>query len=332
MKWKSLLMPKGIKIENPDNIPNYGRVIVEPLERGWGLTIGNCLRRILLSSLQGAAVTSVKIDGVLHEYTAIEGVAEDVTDVILNIKKIRLKLISDEDTVLKLDVSGEGEVKASDIEKNPDVEILNPDLHIATINADAKLKIEMHVSDGRGYVAAEQNKREEAEVGVIPIDALFSPIQKVNFVVENTRVGQRTDLDKLVIDMWTDGSLTVEDSVSYAAKLFYDHLSLFITFEGDLEPIEEEVTDEKTDKMRQLLKMRVDELELSVRSNNCLRAANIHTVADLVRNQESDMLKYKNFGRKSLIELNQVLANLGFSFGMDVDKILGSEKELQPAQ
>lgn len=332
MKWKSLLMPKGIKIENPDNVPNYGRVIVEPLERGWGLTIGNSMRRILLSSLQGAAVTSVKIDGVLHEYTAIEGVSEDVTDVILNIKKIRLKLISDDDAVLKLDVSGEGEVKASDIEKNPDVEILNPDLHIATINADAKLKIEMHVSDGRGYVAAEQNKREDAEVGVIPIDALFSPIQKVNFVVENTRVGQRTDLDKLIMDIWTDGSLTVEDSISYAAKLIYDHLTLFITFEGELEPIEEEVTDEKTDKMRQLLKMRVDELELSVRSNNCLRAANIHTVADLVRNQESDMLKYKNFGRKSLIELNQVLANLGFSFGMDVDKILGSEKELQPAQ
>ena len=332
MKWKSLLMPKGIKIENPDNIPNFGRVIVEPLERGWGLTVGNSLRRILLSSLQGAAVTSVKIDNVMHEYSTLEGVAEDITDVILNIKKIRLQLLSDEDTVLKLDVSGEGKVKASDIEKNPDVEILNPNWHIATINPDAKLKIEMHVTDGRGYVAAEQNKRDEADVGILPIDALFSPIQKVNFVVENTRVGQRTDLDKLVMDIWTDGSLSVEDSISYAAKLLYDHLSLFITFEGELEPIEEEITDEKTDKMRQLLKMRVDELELSVRSNNCLRAANINTVADLVKNQESDMLKYKNFGRKSLIELNQVLANLGFSFGMDVDTILGSEKELAPAQ
>lgn len=331
MKWKSLLMPKGIKIENPDNIPNFGRVIVEPLERGWGLTVGNSLRRILLSSLQGAAVTSVKIDNIMHEYSTLEGVAEDITDVILNIKKIRLQLLSDEDTVLKLDVSGEGKVKASDIEKNPDVEILNPNWHIATINPDAKLKIEMHVTDGRGYVAAEQNKRDEADVGILPIDALFSPIQKVNFVVENTRVGQRTDLDKLVMDIWTDGSLSVEDSISYAAKLLYDHLSLFITFEGELEPIEEEVTDEKTDKMRQLLKMRVDELELSVRSNNCLRAANINTVADLVKNQESDMLKYKNFGRKSLIELNQVLANLGFSFGMDVDTILGSEKELAQA-
>jgi len=321
-------MPKGIKIENPENIPNYGRVIVEPLERGWGLTIGNSLRRILLSSLQGAAVFAVKIDGILHEYSTIKGVSEDVTDIILNIKKLRLKLLSDESTTLKLDVSGEGEVKASDIEKKPNVEILNPNLHIATINADAKLKIEMYVTDGRGYVSADQNKREDADVGVIPIDAIFSPIEKVNYVVENTRVGQRTDLDKLIIDMWTDGSISVEDSISYAAKLMYDHLSLFVTFEGELEPIVEEIVDEKTEKMRQLLKMRVDELELSVRSNNCLRAANIHTVADLVKNQESDMLKYKNFGRKSLIELNQVLANLGFSFGMDVDKILGSEKEV----
>ncbi len=320
-------MPKGIKIENPDDLPNYGRVIVEPLERGWGLTVGNALRRILLSSLQGAAITSVKIDGVLHEYSTIEGVVEDITDIILNLKKFRLKLISDEDSVLKLDVSGDGEVKAADIEKNPDVEILNPDQHIATINEAAKLKIEMHVSDGRGYVSAEQNKREDAEIGVIPIDAMFSPVRKVNYVVENTRVGQRTDLDKLIIDVWTDGSLTVEDAIGYASKMLFDHLNIFINIEGDLEPIEEEVPDEKTDKMRTLLKMRVDELELSVRSNNCLRAANIHTVAELVRNQESDMLKYKNFGRKSLIELNQVLANLGFSFGMDVDKILGEEQE-----
>jgi len=327
MKWKSLLMPKGIKIENPDDIENYGRVIVEPLERGWGLTVGNALRRILLSSLQGAAVSKIKFDKVLHEYTTIEGVVEDVTDIILNIKKLRMQLISDEDAVLKLDVSGEGEVKAADIEKNPNVEILNPDLHIATINADAKLKIEMHVSDGRGYVAAELNKGEDDEVGLIPIDAVFSPARKINYVVENTRIGQRTDLDKLIMDIWTDGSLNVEDSIGYAAKMLFDHLNIFINIEGDLEPIEEEVTDEKTDKMRTLLKMRVDELELSVRSNNCLRAANIHTVADLVKNQESDMLKYKNFGRKSLIELNQVLANLGFSFGMDVEKILGQEQE-----
>jgi len=331
MKWKSLLMPKSIRIDNPENLPSYGRVVVEPLERGWGHTIGNSLRRILLSSLQGAAVVSVKIDSVLHEYSTIPGVVEDVTDIILNIKQLRVKLVSDEDAILRLDVSGEGEVKAADIEKNPDVEILNPDLHIATINGDAKLKIEMRVSDGRGYVNAEQNKREDDPIGTIPIDSLFSPIKKVNYVVENTRVGQRTDLDKILMDVWTDGSIPVEDAMGYAAKLLHDHLEVFINFEGELEPVEEKATDEKTERLRQLLKMRVDELELSVRSNNCLRAANIHTLADLVRNEESDMLKYKNFGRKSLIELNQALANLGLSFGMDVDKIMGTEKDATAA-
>ena len=327
MKWKSLLMPKGIHIENSDNIPNYGRVIVEPLERGWGHTLGNSLRRVLLSSLQGAAVISVKIEGVVHEYTSIPGVKEDITDIILNLKKLNLKLLSDEDTILRLDVSGSGEVKAADIEANPDVVILNPDIHIATINEDAKFKVEMRVSDGRGYVSAEQNKRGDDTAGTIHMDAMFSPVTKVNYTVENTRVGQRTDLDKVVMDVWTDGSITVEDSISYAAKLLYDHLSLFITFEGELEPVSENMVDEKTDKLRQLLKTRVDELELSVRSNNCLRAANIHTLVDLVRNQESAMLKYKNFGRKSLIELNQVLGNLGLGFGMDVDKIMGTEKK-----
>ncbi|MBN1984298.1 MAG: DNA-directed RNA polymerase subunit alpha [Chitinivibrionales bacterium] len=325
MKWKSLLMPKGIKIENPDNIPNFGRVIIEPLERGWGLTIGNALRRILLSSLQGAAVTAVKIENVLHEYSCVEGVVEDVTDIILNIKKMRLKLLADHEATLRLEVSGEGEVKAGDVEKNPDVAVLNPELHIATINADAKLKISMRVSDGHGYVPAENNRRENDEIDIIPIDSLFCPVQKVNYIVENTRVAQRTDLDKLILEVWTDGSISVEDSVGYAAKMLYDHLGIFINFEHDLEPIREHIIDEKTDKLRQILRMRVDELELSVRSNNCLRAANIHTVGDLVRNQESDMLKYKNFGRKSLIELNQVLANLGLTFGMDVDKILGDD-------
>jgi DNA-directed RNA polymerase subunit alpha len=327
MKWKSLLMPKGIRVENPDHVPNFGRIVVEPLERGWGHTLGNSMRRVLVSSLQGAAVVSIRIDGVVHEYATIEGVVEDVTDIILNIKKLNLKLLADDGAVLRLDVKGEGEVKASDIEKNPDVEILNPEQHIATINSDAKLKIELRVSDGRGYVPAEQNKREEDPVGTIPIDSLFSPVTKVNYTVENTRVGQRTDLDKVIFDIWTNGCISVEDAAGYAAKLLYDHMAVFINFEGELEPLQEKVVDEKTEKMRNLLKTRVDELELSVRSNNCLRAANIHTLADLVRNQESDMLKYKNFGRKSLIELNQVLANLNLSFGMDVEKIMGQDQE-----
>lgn len=322
------MMPKGIQIENPDNIPNYGKVTVEPLERGWGHTIGNSMRRILMSSLQGAAVTSIRIDNAMHEYSTIEGVVEDVTDIILNIKQLRIKLVADHDATLRLEVSGEGEVKASDIEKNPDVVILNPDLHIATINSDAKLKIEMKVSDGRGYVPAEMNRREDDPIGTIPIDALFSPVVKVNYIVENTRVGQRTDLDKIIFEIWTDGSLSVEDAIGYSAKLLYDHLEVFINFEGEFEPVQETIRDEKTEKLRQLLKMRVDELELSVRSNNCLRAANIHTLADLVRNQESDMLKYKNFGRKSLIELNQVLTNLGLTFGMDVDKIMGPNQDV----
>jgi DNA-directed RNA polymerase subunit alpha len=326
MKWKSLLMPKAIKVENPDDIPHYGRVIVDPLERGWGHTIGNSLRRILLSSLQGAAVISVRIENVSHEYSTIEGVVEDVTDIILNIKKLRVKLNADHDVTIKLEVTGEGAVTGADIEKTPDVDILNPELQIATINKDAKLKIEMRVSDGRGYVAAEQNKREDDPIGSIPIDALFSPVTKVNYLVENARVGQRTDLDKLILDIWTDGSISVEDAIAYAAKLHLDHLGIFINFEGELEPVEETVCDEKADKLRQLLKMRVDELELSVRSANCLRAANIHMLADLVRNLEGDMLKYKNFGRKSLIELNQILGNLGLTFGMDVDKILGQEQ------
>lgn len=329
MKWKSLIMPKSIKIENPDEVPNYGKVIIEPLERGWGYTVGNALRRILLSSIQGAAVVSVKTDGVVHEYSTIKGVVEDVSDILLNIKQLKLKLLSDTEAVLNLDVSGEGEVKAEDFEKNPDIEILNPNLHIATINRDARLKMECRVTDGRGYVAAEQNKREDDPIGTIPIDALFSPITKVNFVVENTRVGQRTDLDKIIMDIWTNSGISVEDGLAYAAKLLHDHLSVFINFEGDLEPVEESIKDEKMEKLRQLLKMRVDELELSVRSANCLRAGNIHTLADLVKNEEATMLKYKNFGRKSLIELNQILSNLGLSFGMEVDKIMGVEPTAQ---
>ncbi len=325
MKWKSLLMPKGLQVENNTDDPNYGKVVVEPLERGWGHTLGNSLRRVLLSSLQGAAVTSIKLDGATHEYATVKGISEDVTDIILNVKKLRVKLISDNDTTLVLNLKGKGPVTAGDIEPNPDVEILNPDLVIATINEDANSTLTMTVSDGKGYVASVNNKREDADVGTISIDSIYSPVLKVNYTVENTRVGQRAELDKLILDVWTDGSLSPEESVSYAAKIMYDHLDQLINVKAQFESLEEEVVDEKTEKLRTLLLMRIDELELSVRSNNCLRAANIRTLADLVRNQESDMLKYKNFGRKSLIELNQVLANYGISFGMDTDKILGNE-------
>ena len=325
MKWKSLLMPNGIQVSNPDDIPNYARIVVEPLERGWGHTLGNGLRRVLLSSIQGAAVTSIKLEGALHEYAMIPGVSEDVTDIILNVKKLHLKLVTDGPTKLTLNLKGKGVVTAGDIEMSADVEILNPELVIATINEDADSVLTMHVNDGRGYVSSVNNKRDDAEVGEIPIDAIYSPVLKVNYIVEDTRQGQRVDLDKLILDIWTDGALTPEEAVSYASKIFYDHLEQMINVNAQFEVIKETRGSEKEEKLRLLLSKRIDELELSVRSNNCLRAANILTLGELVRNQESDMLKYKNFGRKSLIELNQVLAHENISFGMDVDKIMGNE-------
>lgn len=324
MKWKALHMPKGIVKEKGDS--KYGRFVVEPFERGWGITVGNALRRVLLSSLQGAAIASVKFDGVTHEFSTLDGVKEDVAEIILNIKQLRVKLLSDEDATLRLDISGEGEVRAEHIEPNPDVQILNPELHIATLSKNGSLTLEMRVSDGRGYVVSDELKREDDPIGVIPIDANFSPVTKVSYEVSDTRVGQRTDFNRLEMEVWTDGSIDPEDAMAYASKLLVDHLEMFINFEGDLEAAEEVVKDEEKERIRQLLKMRVDELELSVRSSNCLRCANIHTIADLVRNQETEMLKYKNFGRKSLIELNEVLSNMGLSFGMDVDYYLGDEK------
>lgn len=317
-------MPKGIVKEKGDS--KYGRFVVEPFERGWGITVGNALRRVLLSSLQGAAVVSVKFEGVQHEFSSLEGVKEDVAEIILNLKQLRVKLLSDEDATLRLDISGEGEVRAEHVEPNPDVQILNPDLHIATLSKNGSLTLEMRISDGRGYVVSDELKREDDPIGVIPIDANFSPVTKVSYEVSDTRVGQRTDFNRLEMEVWTDGSIDPEDAMAYASKLLVDHLEMFINFEGDLEAAEEVVKDEEKERIRQLLKMRVDELELSVRSSNCLRCANIHTIADLVRNQESEMLKYKNFGRKSLIELNEVLSNMGLSFGMDVDYYLGDEK------
>jgi len=325
MKWKSLPMPDGM-VKAEESTEKYGKFEISPMERGWGITIGNALRRVLLSSLQGAAPISVRIEGVSHEFDVIDGIKEDVAEIILNIKKLRVKLLADECVTLRLDISGEGNVTAANIEENPKVEILNPDLHIATLNEGGSLTMEIQILDGRGYVGSEELKREEDPIGVIPIDANFSPVTKVSFEVSDTRVGQRTDFNSLIMQIWTDGSLNPEDALAYAAKLIVDHFELFINFEGELESAHEEVKDNEIERLRTLLKMRVDELELSVRSSNCLRLANIHTLADLVKNPESDMLKYKNFGRKSLIELNEVLANLGLHFGMDVESILGENK------
>ena len=321
LKWKNLQIPKGFtKDESSSEKEDFGKFIIEPLERGFGMTIGNAMRRTLLSSLTGAAVVSVRFKNVLHEFTTIPGVSkEDVSEVILNLKKLRFNLKVDEPVIMKLDVQGEGAVNASNFEEHPDCEILNKDQHICSINEETDLSFEVTVAPGRGYKTAEQNKRETDPVGVIPIDANFSPITNVNFTIENTRVGQRVDYDRLILDIRSDGSITPEDALAYSAKLLQNHFKIFINFEGELGAAEE-VSQEDAEKKRiqELLKMRVDELELSVRSSNCLRLANIHTIEDLVKNKESDILKYKNFGRKSLIELNEILHGMSLSFGMDL--------------
>ena len=322
MMWKSLQMPRSFqKVESSED-GRKAKFVVEALERGWGITLGNALRRVLLSSLQGAAIVSVKIEGVDKEMSTIPGVKEDVTDIILNLKSIRVKLLSDHDETLHLDMSGDGEVTAKDFMDNPNVVILTPDVHIATLNGNASLSMDVKISCGRGFVRADELKDKDAPIGVIATDANFNPVQQVAMHISDTRVGQRTDFNRLELEITTDGSIDPEDALAYAAKLLVDHLEIFINFEGDLESPEELEMDEERQRVANLLRTRVDELELSVRSSNCLRMANIHTVGELVRNKENDMLKYKNFGRKSLVELNEVLTSMGLSFGMDVDDYL----------
>jgi DNA-directed RNA polymerase subunit alpha len=328
MKWKSLQMPKEIISDRSSATENYSRFIVEPLERGFGITLGNALRRILLSSIQGAAATSIRVDGALHEFTAIPGLYEDVTELVLNVKKMRVRLHADEMKTVTLQASKKGPLTAGMFTTDAQVEILNPDLHIAELVEDREFKLEVDIDGGRSYVLAEQNKRPDAPIGTIFVDSLFSPVTKVNFEVENTRVGQRTDYDRLIIEISTDGSITPEDALSFAAKLLKDHLQLFIHIDEEIQVTEEKVEDEETVRIRQLLKTRVDELELSVRSSNCLRAANIQTLADLVSKSESEMLKYRNFGRKSLNELNAILDELNLSFGMDISRFVEKPEKL----
>jgi len=320
-------MPKEVVKETDTETPFYARFVFEPLERGFGTTIGNALRRVLLASIHGAAVTAVRIDGVLHEFSTLEGVYEDVTDIILNIKRLWVRLDADEPKTITLEADKAGKYSAADIETGPDVEIMNPDLHIVELTKDVKVKIEMEVDTGRGYVLAETNRNPEAPKGTIFVDSLFSPVVKVNYTVENTRVGQSTDYDRLIMDITTNGVILPEDALGYAAKILKDHVMPMIHIDEEIIEEEEEVEDEETTRIRQLLNTRVDELELSVRSSNCLRAANIQTLADLVRKTESEMLKYRNFGRKSLTELNSILDELGLSFGMDVEKYFENQKE-----
>jgi DNA-directed RNA polymerase subunit alpha len=332
MKWRNLLMPKEITKDQTVATPRTGRFVVEPLERGFGQTIGNSLRRTLLSSIQGAAVTAVRIKGVLHELSNIPGVLDDVTDIILNLKQLVVVMHGDEPRFLRLSVEKEGPITAADIEQISDVEIINKDLVICTATEKVKVEMDILVGHGRGYVLAESHNLDDFDIGLIPIDANFSPIRQVSYVVENTRVGQRTDYDRLVLDITTNGSVTPEDALGFAAKIVKDHMLLFIHF--DEEPMEEREheVDEEVEKLKDLLGRSVEELELSVRSSNCLRRANIKTLGDLVRRTEQDMLKYRNFGKQSLKEISEILSGMGLHLGMDVDALLGGMAEKKTDQ
>jgi len=316
--WRDLIKPKTLEIEKETLGQTYGKFSCEPLERGFGTTLGNSLRRVLLSSLQGAAITAVKIDGALHEFQTLPDVVEDVTDIVLNLKEVLLKMEDTKPKVIRLDKEGEGKVTAGDIAVVDGVKVLNPEQPIATLARGGKLHMELLVQMGRGYVPAERNKTATMSVGTIPIDALFAPVKKVNYIVTHARVGQQTDFDKLTIEVWTDGSVTPEDAVAFAAKIMKDQLSIFINFEETEEPVEETVSEEAA-KMNENLDKSVDELELSVRSANCLQNANIRYIGELVQKTEAEMLKTKNFGRKSLKEIKEILAEMGLSLGMKLD-------------
>jgi len=305
-----------IEIAEISDDNRYGKFVCEPLERGYGTTFGNSLRRMLLSSLEGAAITSIRIDGVLHEFSTIPGVRDDVTNIVLNLKQLCLKMQGDEPKVIRIDVEGEKEVTAADIICDADIEVLNPELHIATVNETGKLKIEMTVERGRGYVPAEKNKKPDDTIGVIPIDSIFSPVQRVNYTVNDTRVGNVTDYDKLTLEVWTDGSLRPEEAVSKAAGILVMHLKLFQNMDGLAEDVlEEEASfpEEEEDQSSKVLDMNIEDLDLSVRSFNCLKRANINTVADLAEKTEEDMMKVRNLGRKSLEEVKKKLEELGLS-------------------
>ncbi|QQE78505.1 DNA-directed RNA polymerase subunit alpha [Alicyclobacillus sp. SO9] len=306
-----------IEIEKPrieviETNETYGKFVVEPLERGYGTTLGNSLRRILLSSIPGAAVKSVKIEGVLHEFSTIPGVVEDTTELVLNLKRLSLKIHSDEEKVLVIDAENSGEVTAADIRADSDVDIMNPELHIATLTEGARFYVEMHSGRGRGYVSADRNKPDEQEIGVIPIDSIYSPITRVNYKVENTRVGQVTDYDKLTLEVWTDGSITPDEAVSLSAKILTEHLSLFVglTDQGNETDIMIEKEDTAADRT---LEMPIEELDLSVRSYNCLKRAGINTVGELSSRSEDEMMKVRNLGRKSLEEVVEKLGGLGLT-------------------
>jgi len=326
MNWREMIKPEKVQVTSQSG---YGKFVCEPLERGFGITIGNSLRRIILSSLYGAAIVSVKFDSVMHEFSVIKGVYEDVSEIILNLKEVRLRLSGTESKTIRIEAKGEGKVTSGDIiSDDGQCEILNPDLHIATLSEEGKLKMTMQVKVGKGYSLAEANKEEDAPIGTIPIDAVFSPIRRVNYVVGNSRVGQRTDYDKLTLEVWTDKSVLPEDAVAYAAKILKEQMNPFINFDEELEP-EPTVKTEESEKpqFNENLNRSVEELELSVRSANCLKNADILKIYQLVSKTEAEMLRTKNFGRKSLNEIKEVLNEMGLSLGMKLEGFTPSEEE-----
>jgi DNA-directed RNA polymerase subunit alpha len=318
MLWKGFQKPKRLEVD-PDTLTGtYGRFWAQPFERGFGATIGNALRRILLSSIEGAAMTAVKIEGVLHEFSSIPGVVEDTTDIIMNLKQVPVRIHSDRPETLSLNVEGPGKITAAQIQASSNVEILDPEMPIATLSEEGKLSIEMRLKRGRGYVTADRNFDDDLGIGFIPLDSIHSPVRKVNYTVEDARLGQTTDYDKLTMEVWTNGAVTPQDAMALAAKILKDHMAIFINFEEAPEEDLDFPTSEDERLMDQLSRS-VDELELSVRSYNCLKNANIRTIGDLVVKTEADMLKTKNFGRKSLNEIKDILAEMGLGLGLNID-------------
>lgn len=316
--WTEIIKPKRLEVDSETHDRFYGKFSCEPLEGGFGTTLGNALRRVLLSSLRGAAITGVRIKDVHHEFSAIPGVLEDVTEILLNLKQVVVKMLTDGVRIVRLEAQGKGEVKAADIQTDGGIEILNPEHHIASLAADGQLALEMTVRSGKGFVPAEANKDEDQPIGYIPLDASFSPIRKVNYVVTQARVGQRTDYDKLTLEVWTDGSLLPENALGYAAKILKEHLTMFINFKEEAEGVEEKATEEPP-ALNENLYRGVNELELSVRAANCLRNANIRYIGELVQKTEQEMLKTKNFGRKSLNEIKEILGEMGLLLGMKLE-------------
>jgi DNA-directed RNA polymerase subunit alpha len=323
MLWKGFQKPKRLEVERETATEHYGRFFAQPFERGFATTVGNSLRRVLLSSIEGAAVTAVRVEGVLHEFSPIPGAMEDTTDLILNLKRVPLKMHVDHPKTLTLRTSEAGEVRAKHITPDPDIEILDPEAYVATLGAGSTLAVEMRVKPGRGYVSADKNFDEDLSIGWIPLDSVHSPVKKVNYFVDQARVGQATDYEKLTLEVWTNGAVSPRDAVGLAAKLMKDHLQIFINIEEDEEEETEsavvEVSDEEKGALYEKLGKSVDEMELSVRSYNCLKNANIRTIGELVQKTESEMLKTKNFGRKSLNEIKEILSGMGLSLGMKLD-------------